>query len=308
MRTLKVLVTGGAGFIGSHIVDLLLKDGWTPVVIDHLKGGNKSYVSPRAALYELDVNSNEVAEVFQKEQPDYVIHQAAQVDMKQSLAHPVADANNNILATLRLLTYAKQFGIRKFVYASSCAVYGNAGDIRITEETPVHPISAYGISKHVPELYLRLFRELYGLPSVILRYANVYGPRQTPKGEGGVVSVFLKKLLSGKTPVIFGDGEQTRDFVYVKDVAAANIQALHAHAEGTFNVGCDQKTSINDLYHRLSVLTRHRSPPSFQKPRKGDIRFSRLRYLKAKAQLGWIPKYSLSEGLKETYEEGRIDL
>ncbi|WP_307794997.1 NAD-dependent epimerase/dehydratase family protein [Alkalihalobacillus sp. BA299] len=258
-----VLVTGGASFIGSHIVDLLLKTGYEPIIIDNLSTGEKENIPKNITMYKMDILSSEVINVFSKEKPDYVIHQAAQVDVTRSMKSPLTDASVNIMGTLNLLKYCKTFKIKKFIYASTSAVYGNTSDCSITEYFPIQPISYYGVSKHSSELYIKLFHHQYHLPYTILRYANVYGPRQTPKGEGGVISIFIKKLLKSEIPIIFGDGNQTRDFIYVKDVANANIRSLSYGDNKVINISRNEKVTINELYHKIISLIPGPSIPSY---------------------------------------------
>ncbi|MED4207559.1 NAD-dependent epimerase/dehydratase family protein [Neobacillus mesonae] len=298
----KVLVTGGAGFIGSHIVELLDEQKYEVVVVDNLSTGNPRYLPLHVKLYEMDLQNEEIEKVLRVEKPEIVIHQAAQVDVQKSMKDPFTDAENNLLATIRLLTYSHLYGVKKIIYASSCAVYGETADCSISESFPIQPISFYGVSKYIPEFYIKLFSELYGLSYTILRYANVYGPRQTPKGEGGVVSIFFKQMMSGQSPYIFGDGNQTRDFIYVKDVAMANVLAITKGENGVFNIGRNEKTSINELYRLMSSFLQRPPEPIYQPRRKGDIPYSRLDNSKAINNLLWKPKYSLIQGLEESFK------
>lgn len=295
-------MTGGAGFIGSHIVDELVKEGYETVVMDNLSTGNPSFLPSQLSFYEADITSESIKKIFEKELPDVVIHQAAQVDVSKSIKQPSFDAHTNIIGTIMLLEACKEYKVKKIVYASSCAVYGETGDVSINECLPVKPISFYGISKYTPEVYLKLFYEQFGLQYTILRYANVYGPRQTPKGEGGVVSIFLEKLKQQESFVIFGDGQQTRDFVYVKDVAEANILALNKGNNETINIGTNTKTSINELYSLLKIITGPLSTPIYLPSRSGDILYSRLDNRKACEVLGWKPRTTLEQGLNKAYQ------
>ncbi|PFP28945.1 UDP-glucose 4-epimerase [Bacillus sp. AFS073361] len=297
---MKVLVTGGAGFIGSHVVDLLIQSGYEPIVVDNLRSGNKAFVPPNVRFIRMDISSPKIEAVFERERPDVVIHLAAQVDVASSIKNPVEDANQNILGTIRLLACSYKFNVKKFIFSSSCAVYGEKDDCSIKETFPVHPLSFYGISKYTSEQYIQAFHRLFQLPYTILRYANVYGPRQSSNGEGGVISIFLKKVLNGEAPYISGDGEQTRDFVYVKDVARANVLSIETGTNGIFNIGTNSKTSINQLYQIITSLTNSNLLPNPMPVREGDIRYSRLDNTEAVNLLSWKPNFDLQTGLNET--------
>lgn len=298
---MKVLVTGGAGFIGSHVVDLLSQTGYEPFIVDNFLSGQRELVPPNIRLYEVDITSSQITDVFKKEKPDVVIHLAAQVDVSRSIKDPVEDAYQNILGTIRLLTCCHKYNVKKFIFSSSCAVYGEKDDISIKETFPIQPLSYYGISKFSSEMYIQAFNSLHQVPFTILRYANVYGPRQTTKGEGGVISIFFKKVIDEKSPFIFGDGEQTRDFVYVKDVALANVLAINNGAYEIFNIGSNTKTSINDLYKMITTLAKD-IPAVYMPAREGDIRYSQLDNTKAASILGWQPSFDLQAGLSETFK------
>jgi UDP-glucose 4-epimerase len=295
---MKVLVTGGAGFIGSHIVDELLEQGYETVVVDNLSTGNREFVPDNVIFYETDITSQQLKEIFLREKPDYVIHQAAQVDVAKSVHNPSLDAEVNILGTINLLSCCKETNVRKIIYASSSAVYGDRGECSIKECIETQPISYYGVSKLTPEMYIKLFQ----IPYTILRYANVYGPRQNPNGEGGVVSIFCNKLIRGEVPSIFGDGEQVRDFIFVKDVAKANVLALTKGKNKTLNIGCNERITVNELYNMMIKILSKKISPNFMPERSMDIRFSRLNNEKALKELNWCPSYHLSTGLKETIE------
>ncbi|MEH6904819.1 NAD-dependent epimerase/dehydratase family protein [Neobacillus drentensis] len=297
---MKVMVTGGAGFIGSHVVDLLTQFGHETLVVDNLLSGKREFVSPKARFFEVDITSPQITKVFEVEKPDVVIHLAAQVDVAHSIKDPVGDAHQNILGTIRLLECCHRFNVKKFIFSSSCAVYGEKDDCSIKETFPIQPQSFYGISKYTSEMYIQIFNTLHNIPFTILRYANVYGPRQTSKGEGGVISIFFKKVLNSETPFIFGDGEQTRDFVYVKDVALANVLSIEKGTNEIFNIGCNSKTSINELYQMITSLASINIPSHPMPARKGDIRYSRLDHTKAANLLCWNPVYDLQAGLDET--------
>ncbi|MDF2680662.1 MAG: UDP-glucose 4-epimerase [Brevibacillus sp.] len=298
----KVLVTGGAGFIGSHILDLLIAEGLEVVVIDNFLTGHRKFVPPDVKLFELDITSPLVENVFAEEKPDYVIHLAAQIDVAKSIQDPVKDARHNILGTIRVLHCCHKFQVRKIIFSSSCAVYGETADCSITESFPIQPLSFYGVSKQISEMYIQFYQSFYGLPFTILRYANVYGPRQGITGEGGVVSIFLQKWKNQEAPLIYGTGEQTRDFVYVKDVAAANVQSLRKGKNEIINIGSNQKTSIKELLRMMVLIHSADLSPVFLPGREGDIPHSRLNNAKAQGTLGWVPRYDLRSGLTETYK------
>ena len=299
---MKILVTGGAGFIGSHIVDLLIENGYEVVIVDNLSTGKEEFINKKAIFYKKDITDDDLYEIFEKEKPDYVVHQAAQIDVQRSIDDPVFDAKVNVLGTVNLLECCRKSGVKKIVYASSAAVYGNPEYLPIDEVHKINPISYYGISKHTAEHYFEVYSQLYDLKYTILRYANVYGIRQDPKGEGGVISIFIDKMLKGERPIIFGDGNQTRDFVYVKDVAKANLLALEKGDSEVVNISTNKATSINKLVELMNEIMNTSLEPIYTEPRKGDIVHSYLDNKKALDVLGWKPEYSLEEGLKETIE------
>ncbi len=298
-----MLVTGGAGFIGSHIVDACIERGYRTAVLDNLSTGKRKHVHAEAELLEGDIADERfVLDCVGRLKPDVVIHLAAQIDVQTSLKRPGFDASVNVVGTVNVLEACVRHGVRKLIYPSSAAVYGVPQRLPIDEEHPVAPISFYGISKHTPEHYLSVYADLYGLDYTVLRYANVYGIRQDPKGEGGVVSIFTEKLLRGETPVIFGDGLQTRDFIYVADVAAANLAALERGSRSVLNIGSNEATTVYALLERMceaaGVELRMRHEPE----RKGDIRHSMLSNTRARAELGWEPIVPLREGLQRTID------
>jgi len=298
---LKVFVTGGCGFIGSHIVDFLAESGCDVIVIDNLSTGSASFLHPKAKWHRADLlSSTEIDALFAREKPDYVIHQAAQTHVPASILDPAADARINLFGTLTILHCCVKYKVKKIIFASSCAVYGDAGDVSITESFPAQPASFYAASKQTAELYIRLFHHHYDLTYTILRYANVYGPRQSAKNEGGVVAAIIRKQLAKEPPIIFGDGNQTRDFVFVKDVARANCLALSKGDNETFNIGTNKKTSINELAALISSFFPSPLSCLYHPERPGDIRHSRLNADKAKLMLDWQPAYSLETGLAKT--------
>ncbi len=298
---MKVLVTGGAGFIGSHIVDALCAAGHQVVVVDNLSTGRRQNLRPDVPLHPLDLRSPDLGDLIRAERPECICHQAAQASVSVSVKQPLLDAEINVLGSLRLLEAARQAGVRKIVYASSGgAVYGEPRYLPCDEDHPIAPLSPYGVSKYIVELYLRLYRDLYGLAYTVLRYANVYGPRQDPYGEAGVVAIFTCRMLRGQRPTIFGDGEQQRDFVYVTDVARANLLALTAADGQVLNIGSGRPTTVNTLYQHLSRLTGFREPPVYGPPRPGDVYRTYVAIERARHHLGWQPTVDLETGLAAT--------
>jgi UDP-glucose 4-epimerase len=302
---MKVLVTGGAGFIGSHIADYLIDRKADTVIVDNLSASGRQHLNPRAKFYEMDICDPLLDGVFEAEKPDYVIHLAAQIDIQASLQNTMFDAKVNILGTMNLLQSCVKHRVRKIVYSSSAAVNGTPNYLGVDERHPAQPMSSDGISKMTPEFYIQCFSALYGLQYTILRYSNVYGTRQDPRGEAGVVAIFLHKLLRGEAPYIYGDGEQTRDFIYVKDVAAANYLALLRADREIINIACNRKTSVNELYHALRSLTGSQLLPVYKPGRRGEIMHSCMDSRKAYQLLKWEAKYTLYEGLGETIREMR---
>lgn len=294
------MVTGGAGFIGSHIVDRLIEQGAEVVVVDNLSTGRREYINSAAKFHKLNINDSRLEEIFAREDIDYVIHHAAQIDVQKSLEKPDFDAENNILGSIKLLEACRKHQVKKIIYASSAAVYGIPDYLGIDEDHPVDPISFYGISKHTPEYYIKTYQKLYDLDYTILRYANIYGPRQDPKGEGGVISIFTDRMLEGKRPVIFGDGKQTRDFIYVADVARANLAALTGGKNEVLNISCNRQTSVNRLVEVLNRTLDTGLEPVYEAERPGDIKDSYLDNGKALKLLDWQPEYDLKTGLQET--------
>ncbi|MDR5683671.1 MAG: GDP-mannose 4,6-dehydratase [Armatimonadota bacterium] len=300
---MKVLVTGGAGFIGSHVVEALLGAGHEVCVVDDLSSGRREHLSPDVRLHVLDIADAALAEVFDAERPDAVSHQAAQPSVAVSVREPLADARVNVLGTLNLITQAVRTGVRRFVFASTGgAIYGECEALPVTEAHPARPISPYGVHKLCAEHHLFAAQHLYGLRWTALRYANVYGPRQDPHGEAGVVAIFTRAMLAGQTPTIFGDGLHTRDYVYVGDVAAANAAALAADADGVFNIGTGTETSTQQVFDTLKAQTGYWGEPRYGPPRPGDVRRIALDVSRAEQALGWRPTVSLDEGLRRTVE------
>jgi UDP-glucose 4-epimerase len=307
-KGLRLLVTGGAGFIGSHIVAAALTAGYETAIVDDLSTGNRRNVPSQARFFSVDITDAKALEhVFAVFRPHYVAHHAAQIDVRRSVEDAGHDAAVNILGTINVLEAARRHGVRKVTYASSAAVYGNPTYLPVDEAHPIHPLSPYGASKHTVEHYLEIYRELYDLAYVVLRYSNVYGPRQNPNGDGGVIAIFTARILHGDEITIFGDGEQTRDFVYVGDVARANLLALSAPASGIVNISGQHEISVNALYKLMSEVAGMQVKSKRSPERPGEIRRSILANAKANELLGWTPAVSLREGIERTFaaEKGR---
>jgi len=298
----KILVTGGAGFIGSHVADLFVAQGYEVVILDDLSTGRASNLNPAARFYQLDIRSPQVREVFEAEKPDFISHHAAQMDVRRSVAEPLVDASINILGSINLLEYAKEFGVKRFIYISTGgAVYGEPEKLPCEETHPINPICQYGASKHTVEHYLYMYHVNYGLNYTVLRYPNVFGPRQDPHGEAGVVSIFTGKMLAGEQVIINGDGDQTRDFVYVGDCARANYLALTIdHQPGIYNLGWGRPTSINDIFSTLAKITGYGLPVQHGPAKVGETRHIYLDASKVQRELGWAPTITLEEGLEKT--------
>jgi UDP-glucose 4-epimerase len=298
----KILLTGGAGFIASHICDRLISEGHEVAVIDNLSTGRLEFLNPRAYFYQLDLCDPAIALVFQIEKPELVIHHAAQVSVNNSWENPVLDAAVNVVGSLNLYENCRQYKVKKIIYASSAAIYGEPLYLGIDEEHPVKPLSFYGLSKYLAEIYLKYYAGLFGLKFTILRYANVYGPRQRSDGEGGVIAIFLSSLLKGEAPVIFGQGEQSRDFIYVADIVEANIQALTRAENEVLNLGTGIELNINQLYAGIEALLCSQLQPVYVPERPGDIMHSYFDQRKAAKLLDWEASYPLQDGLRKTIE------
>ncbi|MED3645248.1 GDP-mannose 4,6-dehydratase [Halalkalibacterium halodurans] len=303
----KVLVTGGAGFIGSHLVDLLIAEGTEVVIVDNLSSGSLKHVHPSSHLFKLDILDERVADVFQ-EHPDIdrIVHLAAQSKVGPSVLNPTYDAQVNIQGTIRLLEFSRKYGVKQFVFASSAAIYGPSHTLPIREEFPALPLSPYGTSKYAAEAYVKTYGRLYGLNVHVLRFANVYGPRQTAETEAGVISIFIEKLLKNEQPIIFGDGKQTRDFIFVLDVVNAIRSCLETETnqevDPVYNVSTGLQTSVEDLLKELCAQLNVTYAPAFEQERSGDIKHSCLDQQKLMNHVLWEPNVMLHKGLAETIE------
>jgi UDP-glucose 4-epimerase len=301
---MKILVTGGAGFIGSHVVDTYVAAGFEVIVVDDLSTGRLSNLNPEVTFYKLDIRSPRLSEVFKKEKPDFINHHAAQMDVRRSVIDPLFDANVNILGTINLIECAKKYKVKRFIYISTGgAVYGEPEYLPCDESHPINPICQYGISKHTVEHYLFLYQQNYGLDYVVIRYPNVYGPRQDPGGEAGVVAIFTRAMLRDEQVTINGDGEQARDFVYVKDCAQANLLALNTKKPNTiYNIGCGQATTVNEIFTLLKKTTGYPREPVYGPAKVGETRRIYLSAEKARRELEWAPTVDFEAGLKQTVE------
>ena len=300
---MKILVTGGAGFIGSHVVDAYVEHGHDVVVVDDLSSGRKENLNRKARFYQVDIRDEALEEVFSAEKPAVVSHHAAKASLRESLLKPVLFADVNVLGSLRLLELGRKHGAKKFINISTGgAVYGEPQYLPADEKHPVSPLDPYGASKAAFEHYLGVYQKNYGLASTVLRYANVYGPRQDPYGEAGVVAIFSAKMLRGEPPTVNGSGTQERDFVYVGDVAQANILALRTGDGGVYNIGTGVGTSINAIFSSLKAATNYSGPEVHGPAKAGEVFKIYLDAGKARRDLGWSPTVSLDEGLRRTVE------
>ena len=298
---MKIIVTGGAGFIGSNIVDAYLERGHEVHIFDDLSTGQKANLNAKATLHALDISAQEAARRIEQIKPDVLCHHAAQMDVRHSVADPTFDARVNILGFINLLEAGKNAGVKKVIFASSGgAVYGEQEMFPAAENHVTRPASPYGVSKRAGELYLSYYHQAFGLPYIALRYANVYGPRQSAKGEAGVVAIFLSLLLQGKTPIINGDGGQTRDYVYVGDVVAANIAALDAQFVGEINIGTGIETDVVTIFQHLRQAVGSEIDARHGPAKPGEQRRSCIDAGRAAQVLGWRPKMALAEGLRRT--------
>ncbi|WP_374989443.1 GDP-mannose 4,6-dehydratase (plasmid) [Priestia megaterium] len=298
---MKAIVTGGAGFIGSHLVEELIIKGFEVHIIDSMISGKQENIHPLATLHVEDICSKQAKQIILQEKPNIVFHLAAQADVSRSINDPQHDADVNIKGTINILEACRDASVDKIIFASTSAVYGELQKDLITEMDPTVPISYYGLSKLTAESYIRLFSRLYGLSYTILRYGNVYGPRQTPKGEGGVVAVFLDRLDKGTMLNIHGDGEQTRDFIYVKDIVQANIAAIDKGHQEIIHASTTQRTSVNRLLKELEKIHGSKININHTEGRPGDIKHSCLDSEKAHKLLEWNSQVSIFNGLTETY-------
>ena len=299
---MKILVTGGAGFIGSHMVDSLINLGHQVIVVDNLYSGKRENVNSKANFYHIDITHlAELERIFEEERPQIVFHLAAHASVSSSIKKPSFDANINILGTINVLECCIKYGVKKIIYSGSCAVYGNPNEIPIKETHPLQPISPYGLSKLVIEKYIQLYHLMYNLDYTIFRYANVYGPRQDSSNEGGVIAIFINKILNNEPILVFGDGNQIRDWIYVKDIVDANIGAIQNNHNDIFNVGQGIGKTLNELILELKKINSKEFRVVYEKERKGEIKKSVLDSSKL-FNGGFSLAYNLEKGIKETWD------
>jgi len=300
---MKILVTGGAGFIGSHVVDAFVAAGHDVLVVDDLSTGKRENLNPKARFFELDILDPATADLIRDERPDVLDHHAAQMDVRRSVADPLSDARTNILGTVALLEAARQARVRRVLLVSSGgAAYGEQQTFPAPETHPTWPVSPYGVSKRAGELYGFFYQSAYGMPFLAFRYANVYGPRQDPHGEAGVVAIFSGRMLRGEPVTVYGEGTQTRDYVYVGDVARANLLALERDVRGPLNIGTGVETDVTTLARHVQAVAGGRSEVRHAPARPGEQQRSVVDISRAATELGWRPEVSLADGLRRTVE------
>ena len=303
---MRILVTGGAGFIGSNTVDALVDaDAGQISVLDNLSSGKREQVNSKARLHQADLRDAEaVKTVIEQERPEVIVHLAAQMDVRRSVSDPAFDAQVNLVGFLNLMEAGRQYGLKRVVFASTGgAIYGEQEKFPCDEEHPCRPLSPYGIAKLATEKYLFFYQQQYGIEYLALRYANVYGPRQDPHGEAGVVAIFCGRILDGKRCTIFGEGKQTRDYTYVGDIVRANVRALTSKLSGTaLNIGTGRETSVNSLHAALAEVAGEARPPEYAPQRPGEQLRSVISPKRAEASLAWKPEVELSDGLERTFQ------
>jgi UDP-glucose 4-epimerase len=303
----KILVTGGAGFIGSNVADRFIKDGHKVVIIDNLSTGVETNLNKKAKFYKVDIRSAVIDKIFEREKPEVLCHHAAQIDVRKSANDPIFDAEVNILGSLNLFNACVKRKVKKIIFASTGgAIYGEQDYFPADEKHPANPLSPYGVAKLTIEKYLHFYKEVYGTNFVALRYANVYGPRQNPFGEAGVVAIFTEKLLRSERAIINGDGKQTRDFVFVEDVVESNVLALKYSKSAIFNIGTGIETDINHIFRVLKEKTGSKQKELHGPAKLGEQQRSVLECSKAKSVLKWKPRYDLEEGIAKTVEYYKV--
>lgn len=299
----NILVTGGAGFIGSHLVDRLIKDGHKVVVIDNLSTGKKKNVNPKARFYKLDIRDPKIAKVFQKERPETVFHFAAHIEARDSVESPISDADINILGSLNILKNCREYGVKKIIFSSSGGeIYGDTKKIPTPEKYQPNPISPYGVGKLAVEKYLDAYFKLFKIPYIALRYGNIYGPRQNPHGEAGVVAIFTNKMLKNENPVIHGNGRQTKDYIFIDDAIDATILSFEKGFKGILNIATGKETSVLEIFYLIKKLTDSRVKEKHIPFPSCGFKRGCLSISKAKKELNWKPKYDLDSGIRKTVD------
>jgi len=299
----KVIVTGGAGFIGSNLVQAYKSNGFEVIIIDNLTTGKIDNIPNDVTFYDMDIRSPQFIEVVLKEKPDIINHHAAQIDVQFSIQNPIEDASINILGTINVLESLKHLKEEKdavLVYSSSAAIYGNPNYLGVDEEHSTIPISFYGVSKLSPEMYIKNYHDLYDIPYSIFRYANVYGIGQDPKGEGGVISILVDRIVTNSVFTVYGDGKQTRDFIFVDDIVHANLLASEHPINDTCNISTNIPTTLHELIETAEKVIEQKIELEYEEERPGDIKYSYLTCEKAEKLLNWTPQYSLFNGLEKT--------
>ena len=300
---MKILVTGGAGFIASQIADAFINEGHEVHILDNLSTGFKENTNPKAKFIQADISTPDITEIFAKEKYDVINHHAAQIDVRKSVADPVFDANTNILGSINLLQASIKTGVKRFMFASTGgAIYGEQEYFPADELHPTNPVSPYGITKLSIEKYLYFYKNEYDLNYTILRYANVYGPRQNPFGEAGVVAIFANKLLKDENPVINGEGKQTRDYVFVEDVVKTNVLTVTSNGSDIYNVGTGIETSVNELFTKLNSIAGNKAEEKHGPSPKGEQMRSVITSEKLFKKFNWKPSVNIDEGLKKTFD------
>ena len=300
---MKILITGGAGFIGSHVVDKYIEEGHTVIVIDNLSTGDAKNINPNATFYNCDITSKELLTIFEKEKPEVINHHAAQMNVRKSIENPMYDAQVNVLGLLNVLSCAAKTKVKRFIFISSGgAIYGDAPTIPTHEETIPRPLSPYGLAKHTGERYVQLAAQEHGFTYIILRYGNVYGPRQNPQGEAGVIAIFIESMLNKRKTIVFGDGKQTRDYVYVADVVAANSRALTLETSGVFNLGTETEASVLEVHNIVQEILSITEKPEFAEKRAGEVFRGALNCRAAESALSWTAAIPLKQGIEKTVQ------
>ena len=300
---MNILVTGGAGFIGSNVVDAFINEGHNVIILDNFSSGKDENVNPKAKVYRMDIQDAAVENIFRDEKIEVMCHHAAQMDVRKSVADPKFDASVNVLGFLNLMEQGRKYNLKKVIFSSTGgAIYGEQDYFPADENHPMRPLSPYGITKLTTEKYLFFYKEIYGIDHVILRYANIYGPRQNPHGDAGVVAIFTLKMLNGEQPIINGDGKQTRDYVFVGDVVRANVLALKYTGSNIFNIGTGIETDVNQLFNHIKKLTGSSAEEKHIPAKAGEQMRSVISSKKINEMLGWKPTVTIEEGLKRTVE------